>query len=166
MSLVVPNKAHSALGYIAAIDMKLKATQIRPPLSLGKISRSARTSAALASPAECGVTPQFDFSIGMAGRRDGEERPADQFWLRLGPLRVRLVFKRSYGMTQIMNKSSKRVIPKKRGRPATGNDPVRSLRMPDELMDRIDTWSANQEDRPSRAESIRRLVELGLRAKK
>jgi hypothetical protein len=38
--------------------------------------------------------------------------------------------------------------------------------MPDELMDRIDTWSADQEDRPSRAEAIRRLVEIGLKAKK
>ncbi|WP_439406736.1 hypothetical protein ACNJX9_35515 [Bradyrhizobium sp. DASA03076] len=65
-----------------------------------------------------------------------------------------------------MNKSNKRVMPKKRGRPATGNDPVRSLRMPDELMDHIDTWSADQEDRPSRAESIRRLVKLALRVKK
>jgi len=65
-----------------------------------------------------------------------------------------------------MKSSSKRVIPKKRGRPATGNDPVRSFRMPDELMDRIDTWSADQEDRPSRAEAIRRLVEIGLKAKK
>jgi len=64
-----------------------------------------------------------------------------------------------------MKSSSKRVIPKKRGRPATGNDPVRSFRMPDELMDRIDTWSADQEDRPSRAEAIRRLVEIGLKAK-
>src|SRR5262249_11270854 len=64
-----------------------------------------------------------------------------------------------------MKSSSKRVIPKKRGRPATGNDPVRSFRMPDELMGRIDTWSADQEDRPSRAEAIRRLVEIGLTVK-
>jgi len=32
-------------------------------------------------------------------------------------------------------------------------------------MGRIDTWSADQEDRPSRAEAIRRLVEIGLTAK-
>ena len=64
-----------------------------------------------------------------------------------------------------MRQSRKRVIPKKRGRPATGNDPVRSFRMSDELMARLDTWSADQEDRPSRAEAIRRLVELGLTAK-
>jgi predicted DNA-binding protein len=65
-----------------------------------------------------------------------------------------------------MNQSRKRVIPKKRGRPATGNDPVRSFRMPDELMGRIDNWSAEQGDGPSRAEAIRRLVEIGLKAKR
>lgn len=64
-----------------------------------------------------------------------------------------------------MKTSSKRVIPKKRGRPATGNDPVRSFRMPDELMSRIAGWAADQEDQPSRAEAIRRLVEIGLRSK-
>jgi Arc/MetJ-type ribon-helix-helix transcriptional regulator len=56
----------------------------------------------------------------------------------------------------------KRVIQKRRGRPATGNDPVRSFRMPDELADRIDHWSTQQEDQPSRAEAIRRLVDIGL----
>jgi len=39
---------------------------------------------------------------------------------------------------------------------------VRSFRMPDELMGRIDAWSGDQEDQPSRAEAIRRLVEIGL----
>jgi hypothetical protein len=65
-----------------------------------------------------------------------------------------------------MKQSNKRVIPKKRGRPATGNDPVRAFRMSDKFMATVDAWSADQEDRPSRAESIRRLVELGLKAKK
>jgi hypothetical protein len=37
--------------------------------------------------------------------------------------------------------------------------------MSDELMTRLDTWSTDQEDRPSRAEAIRRLVELGLTLK-
>jgi hypothetical protein len=37
--------------------------------------------------------------------------------------------------------------------------------MPDELMACIDAWSADQDDRPSRAEAIRRLVELGLTVK-
>ena len=34
--------------------------------------------------------------------------------------------------------------------------------MSDEFMATVDAWSASQEDRPSRAEAIRRLVELGL----
>jgi hypothetical protein len=37
--------------------------------------------------------------------------------------------------------------------------------MSDEFMASVDAWSADQEDRPSRAEAIRRLVELGLKAK-
>jgi hypothetical protein len=64
-----------------------------------------------------------------------------------------------------MKQSTKRVIPKKRGRPATGNAPVRAFRMSDEFMASVDAWSADQEDRPSRAEAIRRLVELGLKGK-
>jgi hypothetical protein len=63
-----------------------------------------------------------------------------------------------------MKQSSKRVIPKKRGRPATGNHPVRAFRLSDEFMADLDGWAAKQEDRPSRAEAIRRLVELGLAA--
>jgi hypothetical protein len=33
-------------------------------------------------------------------------------------------------------------------------------------MANLDAWSARQDDEPSRSESIRRLVELGLKAKK
>jgi hypothetical protein len=65
-----------------------------------------------------------------------------------------------------MKQSRKRVIPKKRGRPATGNDPVRAFRLSDEFMARVDAWASEQDDRPSRAEAIRRLVEIGLKAKK
>ena len=65
-----------------------------------------------------------------------------------------------------MRKSSKRVIPKKRGRPATGNDPVRAFRMSDEFMASVDAWAASRDDKPSRAEAIRRLVEIGLAASK
>jgi hypothetical protein len=65
-----------------------------------------------------------------------------------------------------MLSSRKRVIPKKRGRPATGNDPVRAFRLSDEFMASVDAWIAEQGDRPSRAEAIRRLVEIGLRATK
>jgi hypothetical protein len=65
-----------------------------------------------------------------------------------------------------MKSSRKRVIPKKRGRPATGNDPVRAFRLSDEFMGNLDAWIAKQNDGPSRAAAIRRLVELGLKAKK
>jgi len=55
----------------------------------------------------------------------------------------------------------------RRGRPATGRNeedyaPVRSFRLGDDIMARIDAWSAAQDDAPGRSETIRRLVELGL----
>jgi oligoribonuclease (3'-5' exoribonuclease) len=61
---------------------------------------------------------------------------------------------------------SNKVIPKKKaGRPATGNDPVRAIRLSDEFLAKVDTWAERQHDQPGRSEAIRRLVELGLRAK-
>jgi hypothetical protein len=51
------------------------------------------------------------------------------------------------------------------GRPATGKDPVRTMRLSDEFMASVDAWSGRQDDTPSRSEAIRRLVELGLKAK-
>jgi hypothetical protein len=51
-----------------------------------------------------------------------------------------------------------------RGRPATGHDPARSVRLSDEIIKRIEKWGADQEDKPPRSEAIRRLVELGLAA--
>ncbi len=63
-----------------------------------------------------------------------------------------------------MKSSTKKVTPKKRGRPATGKDPLVSTRMPTTLIDDIDTWADRNEIK--RSEAIRRLVELGLKAKK
>jgi hypothetical protein len=62
---------------------------------------------------------------------------------------------------------SRTVLPKrnKGGRPATGRDPVRTFRLSDDFMAKIDAWAARQDDRPSRAESIRRLCELALKVK-
>jgi Arc/MetJ-type ribon-helix-helix transcriptional regulator len=57
-----------------------------------------------------------------------------------------------------MNASKKR----KPGRPATGQIPARSIRLPEELSARIDGWAVKQVDKPSRSEAIRQLVELGL----
>jgi hypothetical protein len=54
--------------------------------------------------------------------------------------------------------------PNKGGRPATGRDPVRTMRLSDEFIKKVDGWAGKQEDQPGRTEAIRRLVELGLKA--
>ena len=51
------------------------------------------------------------------------------------------------------------------GRPATGTDPVRTIRLSDVLMEKIQLWAGQQGDEPGRSEAIRRLVELGLKVK-
>ena len=64
-----------------------------------------------------------------------------------------------------MAKSNK-VVPKKtRGRPATGRDPVTAIRLSKEMRETVDKWADKQADKPGRSEAIRRLVELGLKAK-
>ena len=40
------------------------------------------------------------------------------------------------------------------------------MRASPEFLKSVDKWRAKQEDKPSRAEAIRRLVELGLKVKK
>jgi Arc/MetJ-type ribon-helix-helix transcriptional regulator len=62
-------------------------------------------------------------------------------------------------MTRLISVNAKR-----RGRPATGQDPVSAVRLPDDLTEEIDSW-ARKHDTASRSEAIRRLVELGLKAK-
>jgi hypothetical protein len=61
--------------------------------------------------------------------------------------------------------SNKVILKRKAGRPATGNDPVRAIRLSDEFLAEVDDWAAKQEDEPGRSEAIRRLVEIGLKAK-
>jgi hypothetical protein len=51
------------------------------------------------------------------------------------------------------------------GRPATGKDPVRTMRLSDEFIEHVDAWAAKQDDEPVRSEAIRRLVEIGLKVK-
>jgi hypothetical protein len=65
-----------------------------------------------------------------------------------------------------MAKSNKVVPKKSRGRPATGRDPVTAIRLSKELRETVDKWAGSQDDQPGRSEAIRRLVELGLKAKK
>jgi Arc/MetJ-type ribon-helix-helix transcriptional regulator len=57
------------------------------------------------------------------------------------------------------------VMPKKRGRPATGKDPMVTARMPAQMIESVDLWASEHAD-GSRSEAIRRLVDLGLKAKK
>jgi Arc/MetJ-type ribon-helix-helix transcriptional regulator len=59
-----------------------------------------------------------------------------------------------------MAKSIKVHPKKRRGRPATGKDPLVSARLPQTLIDQVEHWAASSE--ASRSEAIRRLVELGL----
>jgi hypothetical protein len=49
------------------------------------------------------------------------------------------------------------------GRPATGRDPVSAVRLPTGLTSQIDEWA--EQYQVSRSEAIRRLVEIGLKAK-
>jgi len=44
------------------------------------------------------------------------------------------------------------------GRPATGRDPVLTVRLPPSLRSAIENWAKQQHDRPSRSEAIRRLI--------
>jgi hypothetical protein len=64
-----------------------------------------------------------------------------------------------------MAPSKKNVVRKRPGRPATGQDPVTAIRLSAELRANVDAWAAAQDDEPGRSEAIRRLVELGLKAK-
>jgi hypothetical protein len=50
------------------------------------------------------------------------------------------------------------------GRPATGTDPARTIRLSDAFIAQVDAWAAAQDDEPGRSEAIRRLVEIGLKA--
>jgi hypothetical protein len=54
----------------------------------------------------------------------------------------------------------------KRGRPATGKDPMVGVRMSEEFQADIKGWAKKQPDHPPLAAAIRRLVELGLKVKK
>jgi hypothetical protein len=61
-----------------------------------------------------------------------------------------------------MAKKSIKVIPKKRGRPATGKDPLVALRLPPETISAVDDW-AKRNGLVSRSQAIRELLDRGLR---
>jgi hypothetical protein len=52
---------------------------------------------------------------------------------------------------------------KRMGRPPTGGrDAMTALRLPPKLRVAIDNWAAQQPDKPSRSEAMRRLIEQAL----
>jgi hypothetical protein len=55
-------------------------------------------------------------------------------------------------------------VPGKPGRPATGTEPLYGVRIGDDLINQIMEWAVAND--VSRSEAIRRLVELGLKAKR
>ena len=61
-----------------------------------------------------------------------------------------------------MAKPNKVIPNKRRGRPATGKDPITALRLPPTLLAAVEAWAKKQVDDPNRSEAIRRLVEIGL----
>jgi hypothetical protein len=72
----------------------------------------------------------------------------------------RLVFRLNhYSLMSIKAK------PKKRGRPATGRDPMMGFRASPLLRAWIVKWAEGQPDKPTLSEATRRLVEIGLKAK-
>ncbi|MFN3685510.1 hypothetical protein [Salinarimonas sp.] len=59
--------------------------------------------------------------------------------------------------------SSDNVVRKKRGRPATGQDPVTAIRLSAEMREGLDRAARLEPDRPSRSALIRRIVSDWLR---
>jgi hypothetical protein len=53
---------------------------------------------------------------------------------------------------------------KRRGPPPTGKGVQVVVRLQPYPLGALDNWVANQKDQPTRAEAIRRLVEIGLKA--
>ena len=58
------------------------------------------------------------------------------------------------------------VLRKRRGRLATGQDPVVSFRLSVEYKQTIDSWRSMERDKPSRSEAIRWLIGKGLDVEK
>jgi len=74
-----------------------------------------------------------------------------------------LPFGSSFTYNDYMVKSIS-VVRKKRGRPATGTDPLLTVRAPTILIEAIDAWATKEGI--ARSEAVRRLIEVGLKAKR
>jgi hypothetical protein len=61
-------------------------------------------------------------------------------------------------------KKSIKAKPKKRGRPATGRDPMMGFRASAVLRSAITNWAACQPDKPTLSDAARRLIEIGIEA--
>jgi predicted DNA-binding protein len=59
-----------------------------------------------------------------------------------------------------MTQKSIKVKPKKRGRPATGKDPLIGFRLPKEMIEAIDRFA--RKEGTSRSRALRILIERGL----
>src|SRR4051812_20882766 len=77
-------------------------------------------------------------------------RPVRPFCLAVAPLACRVFVQ--------ANSNSNAVLRKKRGRPATGQDPVISFRIGPRLKRAIDEWRRTQLNKPSRSEAIRGFI--------
>jgi hypothetical protein len=55
---------------------------------------------------------------------------------------------------------------KKRGRPATGQEPVTAIRLGKDLLRLIDDWRRKEDDIPPRSEAIRRMIRIAAERKK
>jgi hypothetical protein len=64
-----------------------------------------------------------------------------------------------------MEKSTRDTMKPRKQRPKITGDPV-MVRVQPDMAKHLDDWRRKQDDLPSRPEAIRRLVELGLKAKK
>jgi hypothetical protein len=71
---------------------------------------------------------------------------------------------RNYAKQIIMKKTIS--AKQKRGRPATGIRPMIGFRSDAEMRGAIERWAKAQPDKPKLSDAIRRLVELGLKAKR
>jgi hypothetical protein len=64
-----------------------------------------------------------------------------------------------------MNKSTREITKSPKKRAAVTGEPV-LVRVQPDMAKHLDDWRRKQDDLPGRPEAIRRLVEIGLKAKK